>query len=172
MKISKILLILLFACGSGVSQINDAWLGIWKGELVILNDAGTDKMSSVHMELHISKTDSVNIYNWRIIYRDSSKEDRKYLLRIVDKSKGKYIIDEKDGIMLEANLFESTLVSRFEVTGTLLDVSYKLDDDKIVFEVITSQLKPTSTTKSNVDQVEVNSYTVTNIQKAYLFRSP
>lgn len=167
-----LILILFYVCciPTRSQNIND-WIGLWKGELVVLHEAGTDKMSSVHMQLHISKTDSANILNWGIIYRDSTKDYRKYLLRIVDKSKGKYLIDERDGILLEANLFESTLVSRFEVTGTLLEVSYKLDDDKIVFEVTTSQLKPTSTTKSTVDQVEVNSYTVTNIQRAYLFRS-
>ncbi len=171
-QITKIFLVLFLFTSGIFSQINDSWIGIWKGELVILNEAGTDKMSSIHMELHITKTDSANIYNWRIVYKDSTKDDRKYLLRTIDKKNGKYVVDEKDGILLEANLFENTLVSRFEVENSLLDISYKLDADKIVFEVISSLVKPTSSTLSQLEQVQVNSYTVTSIQRAYLFRSP
>lgn len=172
MKLLKIFLLLFFSCASAFSQISDEWLGLWKGELLIFHAAGSDKLMSVHMELHITKTDSVNILNWRSIYKDSTKDDRKFLLRSDDVSKGKYMIDEKDGILIEANLFDNTLICRFEVAGTLLDFTYKLEGEKIIFEVITSQLLPTLTTKSTVDQVAVNSYTVTNIQRANLYRSP
>lgn len=122
------------------------------------------------MELHISKTDSQRVWNWRIIYRDSTKDDRKYLLRIDDYNKGKYIIDETDGILLESNLFGNKLISRFEVMNSLLEITYTLDGDKILFEVSSSKLKPTSVTQSQAEQVEVKSYEITSYQTAILYK--
>ena len=154
------------------SQLSDAWLGKWKGELLIYNEAGTDKLISIHMELHIDKTDTAGIYNWRIIYKDSTKDDRKYLLRTIDQKKGKYAIDEKDGILLEMNLFDNTILSRIEVDGFLLDIIYKLETDKIIFETISGSSKPGSTSTSITEKYDVLSYTVSNYQKAYLYKSP
>ena len=168
-QITKALSIILLFTGSIFAQIGDNWNGIWKGELMIFSGPSADKVSSVHMELHISNTDSENIRNWRIIYRDSTKDDRKYKLKTVDASKGKYLIDETDGVFLEANLYDNNLISRFEVMNNLLDISYKLESDKIVFEVSTSTAKSTSSTLSQLEQIEVKSYTVTSYQRAYLY---
>lgn len=152
------------------SQFDNTWMGIWKGELFIYSKPGDEKVTTLHMELHISKTDSAGKYNWRIIYDDSTKDDRKYLLRTVDEKAGKYVIDEKDGIMLNAELLGNRLISRFSVQGSMLDISYTLESDKMVFEVSAGSDAPLETTKSNEDNVSVSSFNVTNYQKAYLFK--
>lgn len=167
MSIAAFLLFILNV--SLYAQIGDSWLGIWQGELNI-ESSPLGLRNSIPMELHVSKTDSQGIWNWRIIYRDSTKDDRKYLLRIDDYNKGKYIIDETDGIMLEANLFGNKLISRFEVMNSLLEITYTLDGDKILFEVSSSNLKPTSITQSQAEQVEVKSYEITSYQTAILTR--
>jgi len=117
-------------------------LGKWSGELFIFGQPGIEKLSTIHMELHISETDSANVYNWRIIYKDSASDDRKYLLRTIDQAKGRYVIDEKDGILLEANLLGNALISRFDTGGSLLEIQYTLQEDSIVFEVTVSSVNP------------------------------
>jgi hypothetical protein len=170
-KKAKIVIIALLLVNCSLfSQIDKSWLGIWKGELKIHSYSDTDIRHTLPMELHISKTDSQRVWNWRIIYRDSTKDDRKYLLRIDDYNKGKYIIDETDGILLEANLFGNKLISRFEVMNSLLEITYTLDGDKILFEVSSSNLKPTSVTQSQAEQVEVKSYEITSYQTAILYK--
>ncbi|HMQ80531.1 MAG TPA: hypothetical protein PKE39_13140 [Ignavibacteria bacterium] len=152
------------------SQINDTWLGIWKGELKIHTYGDADIRHTLPMELHVSKADSAGVWNWRIIYRDSTKDDRKYLLRIDDYNNGKYFIDETDGILLEANLFGNKLISRFEVMSSLLEITYTLGGDKILFEVSSSKVKPTSVTQSQAEQIEVKSYEITSYQTAVLYK--
>lgn len=169
-KKAKIVIIALLLINSSLfSQINDTWLGIWQGELKIENSP-TGMRNGIPMELHISKSDSQRVWNWRIIYRDSTKDDRKYLLRIDDYNSGKYLIDEQDGILLEANLFGNKLISRFEVMNSLLEITYTLDGDKILFEVSSSKVKPTSVTQSQAEQVEVKSYEIISYQTAVLYK--
>lgn len=165
MSIAAVLLFILNV--SLYAQIGDSWLGIWQGELNI-ESSPLGLRNSIPMELHVSKTDSQGIWNWRIIYRDSAKDDRKYLLKLVDQTAGKYIIDETDGILLEAGLFRNKLISRFEVMDALLEISYTLDEDKIYFEVSSSKVKPTSITQSQAEQIEVKSYEITSYQTAIL----
>ncbi len=168
-KAKIVIFVLLLFNGSLYSQINDTWLGIWQGELNI-ESSPLGLRNSIPMELHISKTDSAGIWNWRIIYRDSTVDDRKYLLKTVDEKARKYIIDETDGILLEAGLFRNRLISRFEVMDALLEISYTLDEEKIYFEVSSSKVKPTSVTQSQAEQIEVKSYEVTGYQTAILYK--
>lgn len=154
------------------AQVDALWLGKWSGELFIFGQPGIEKVNTIHMELHISETDSANVYNWRIIYKDSANDDRKYLLRTIEQSKGRYVIDEKDGILLEANLLGNAFISRFDIGGSLIETQYTLLEDKIVFEVTVSSVNPVSTSESQQVQGEVRSYTVTNYQRAYLFKVP
>lgn len=172
-KISvKYFAVMLFMLVSSIlyGQNIDGWQGIWAGELFIYSKPGDEKLKTIHMELHISKTDSAGIYNWRIIYEDSAKDDRKYILRTIDEKGGKYAVDEKDGILLNAELLGNRLVSRFSVQGSLIEINYTLESDKMVFEVTSGSDTPMQTTKSTAEDVTVSSFNVTGYQRAYLFR--
>lgn len=151
------------------AQIDESWLGIWRGKLEI-RDYNPGLRDSILMELHISKTDSAGILNWRIIYSDSAKDDRKYLLRTADVSKGKYVIDEKDGIMLDTYLFGHKLISRFEVMKSLLEITYTLEGDKIIFQLTSGKAESTSVSESSTEDIEVRSYNITNSQNAVLYK--
>lgn len=152
------------------SQNIDGWIGKWAGELIIYNAPGYEKISSLHMELHISKTDSAGLYNWHIIYGDSAKDHRKYLLRTIDESMGKYSIDEKNGILLGADMLGSKLISRFIVQGSMLDITYEMENDKIIFEVFAGSDTPEQTTTGSEENISVSSFKVTNYQKAVLMK--
>lgn len=167
----KKILILLTITAITYSQNLDDWKGNWAGELFIYSAPGYDKINSLHMKLHISKTDSAGLYNWHIIYGDSSKDYRKYLLRTLDELNGKYEIDEKNGLTLQANMLGNKLISRFIVQGSLLDITYELENDKLFFEVFAGSDTPVKTTTGSEDNISVNSFKITNYQKAVLFRS-
>ena len=66
------------------------------------------------MALESSITDVSGQYTWAIIYgADSIAVRRVYMLNEVDKSKGHYIIDEKNGKLLDTFLIDNELISVF-----------------------------------------------------------
>ena len=168
----KYFAVMLFMLVSSIlyGQNIDNWQGIWAGELFMFDAPGDEKVNTIHMELHISKTDSAGIYNWRIIYIDSTKDDRRYLLRTIDESAGKYAIDEKDGILLDVSLLGNKLCSRFAVFSSTLDITYQLESDRIILEVFSGSDTPERTTYGTEEKIPVLSFSVKNYQRAYLFK--
>lgn len=168
-KANIVIIFLLLVNGTIFAQIDESWYGVWQGKLEI-SGSPLGLRNSIPMELHVSTTDTIGKLNWRIIYNDSATDDRKYLLKTVDAEKGKYVIDEKDGIQLEANLFRNKLISRFEVMGSLLEITYSLETDKIIFGVTSGKITPSLVTKSEQEQIEVKSYEVSSFQSAILYK--
>lgn len=110
------------------------WLGTWTGELDIYNVRGLQQ--SLPMSLELSETDSSGLYRWAIVYgRDSTAQKRDYQLIEVDKSKGHYIVDEKNGIVLDAYHMQNELTLIFEVMTNNLITTYRLEGEEMVFTV-------------------------------------
>ena len=101
----------------------DDWLGFWEGDLHIYDEMGLQQ--SLPMSLDNSITGVKGQFTWAIIYgTDSIAGRRDYLLKEVDKNKGHYMVDEKNGILLDAYLIDNELVSVFEVMGNSLTSTY------------------------------------------------
>ncbi len=101
----------------------DDWLGFWEGDLHIYDEMGLQQ--SLPMALDNSITGVKGQFTWAIIYgTDSIAGRRDYLLKEVDKNKGHYMVDEKNGILLDAYLIDNELVSVFEVMGNSLTSTY------------------------------------------------
>lgn len=112
----------------------DDWLGFWGGDLDIYDQMGLKQ--SLPMALDNSITDVSGTYTWAIIYgSDSIAGRRDYLLKEIDKSKGHYIVDEKNGILLDAYFIDNELISVFEVMGNTLTSVYKREGNTLVFEI-------------------------------------
>ena len=142
------------------------WIGSYQGELNIY-DTDSIKMQ-VQMGLDIKKlTDST--YTWIISYLMPEKKDiRNYELQIVDADEGFYKIDEKNGIILGANYFSGTLISRFGVNQSLLDILYIKKGEDIHFQVITG---PKTGLKQEIpenESLEIFGFEVANYQNAVL----
>lgn len=170
MKINILLILFFLIAVKSYPQINQSWIGIWFGELFIYNSSDQKTINTVHMELHISPADSASLYHWRMIYKDSANDDRKYLLRTLNENQGKYEIDERNGILIDAKMFNNKLLTRFNVQGYLSDVSYELDNDKIIFEVISGSDTPLRTTAESEENENVVSFNLSAYQKAILYK--
>lgn len=149
------------------------WVGIWKGELEIHKAEGLQQ--SLPMQLHILPTDTTGRYSWLIIYGpDDPANRRNYLLETIDKDNGHYQIDEQNSIALDAYFINNKLFSRFSVMGNLLLSSYELQNDELVFEIVSGSLTPASQTGDvTVDGNEippVDAFPVGVVQRAVLRR--
>lgn len=150
----------------------ETWEGIWVGELEVYNAKG--KAQTLPMELHILPIDSSENHTFYIIYgEDKVAGKRPYELVTIDAEKGLYAVDEKNSIQMEAYLLGNTLVQRFEVMGTMLiTINEKIDDNTIIWQIISGSLDPVSATgKEEVDGEEipeVKAFPIKALQKAIL----
>lgn len=152
-----------------IAQFPQAWEGKWKGTLVISKPNGDTTL--VPMQLHILPMDTVGKWDYKIIYGKESTGTRPYELHTVDASKGHYLIDEKNSILLDAYYLGDTFYSRFSVGKFLLSTRTSLLGDQLVYEIISGNKEPINSTGGVSDEIpEVESFAIAVQQKALLSR--
>lgn len=147
------------------------WLGIYSGELEIFSNQG--KVQTVPISITQKSIVRDSLYEWSITYgEDTIKGKRDYRLIIKNQSKGHYAIDELNGIILDAYLFDNKLISNFTVMSSQLTSIYTLQDEKMIFEILVNKSTPSNTTggneKDGEKMPEVLSYPMTTYQRAEL----
>jgi hypothetical protein len=172
----KVYLALFFVMTSlSMSSQNDSlqfpqdFYGIYKGDLNIINAKGKQK---IDMEFHLNATDSTGKYQYTLVYiMNGERQERKYNLIEKDVAKGEYIIDENNGILLNAKFLDGTLYAMFEVQNNLITTTERFYVDSMDFEITftDTKLKTISGTEGE-DAVEVNSYPIGGVQKAHLLK--
>lgn len=172
----KYLSILLLLCLSFSSEAqNDSiqfpqdYFGIYKGNLNIINSRGTQ---TIGMEFHLQPTDSVGKYKYTIVYiMEGNRQERKYNLITKNAAKGDYIVDENNGILLDAKQIGNTLYSMFEVQNNLITTTERFYKNAMDFEItFTDTKQKTESTAEGEDSINVTSYPIGGIQKAHLVK--
>ncbi|MCB0686346.1 MAG: hypothetical protein KDC53_07470 [Saprospiraceae bacterium] len=139
----------------------DHCVGNWKGTMLMYNDGILS--DSVAVLFEVSKIENEDNWIWRTTYQTAAKEIIKdYILKLEDAEKGQYIIDEKDGILLNCFQVENKLFSIFSVGENLLTAIYQITDEQIIFEV-TSGKKEQATGDGTI-----SNYSINHLQKVVL----
>ena len=143
------------------------FLGVYKGELTISNPKGVQK---IDMEFHLKQTDSIGIYQYTLVYIDGdNRQERLYKLVTIDADKGEFVVDENNGILLDAKWVDNTLYSMFEVQNNILTTKETFFDNHMVFEItFANVLKPNTSGTNGESSIGVKSYPITVVQKARL----
>ena len=129
-----VLSILLLAGTLSLAQLPKKWMGKYKGELTSVNLAGQE--SQFGMELHISEKED-STYNFTIIYTSGeTKQERAY--QLIPDGDNHFMLDEKNGIILDMSLGKDRLTSFFEVQGSYLHVNYIFTKKGLRFELTSS----------------------------------
>lgn len=149
------------------------WVGIWAGELQIYRGDGLKQ--SLPMQLHLLPLDSVGQYTWTLIYGpDLEKGRRSYVLKTIDAATGRYLIDERNSIAMEAYFFADKLFSRFSVMDNLLLSTTEMRNGQLVFEIISGSLTAASHTGDTTFEGEeippVEAFPIVVMQRAVLSR--
>jgi hypothetical protein len=149
-----------------------AWEGIWRGDLVISTARG--EQQRVPMELHILPV-ADSTYTFSIIYGENTPDNtRPYLLYPQDRSRGHYVIDEQNEILLDDFLINGKLYSRFEVMGSLLLTTLEQQGEQLIYEIIAGPLEPIRVTGDTIINGEeippVSGYGINVQQRAVLSR--
>ncbi len=94
------------------------------------------------MELHVAATESRDRFTWTIVYGEGEqRQERPYELIVKDAAKGLYEVDEKNSIRLPMALLDGAFYCNFEVEGSILNATYRLEgrgtsDERIVIEIV------------------------------------
>jgi len=97
-----------------------------------------------------------------------------YFLKVIDAEKGHYQVDEKNSILLNSYLIDNRLVSTFEVMDNVITSVYRLEGQKMYFEIYANNAKDALVTGATIqdgeDIPEVESYKTTGYQRGILTR--
>jgi len=171
MKFSLLFLTTLLFCEVSFAQQSafpKDWVGNWKGELIWMRSGKTDT-TRVPVQLRIHPADSINTYTWQIIYGSAGDDNRPYLLKPVDPAKGHWVVDEKNGILLDQYLIGNRLCGAFTVQQSTIINQYWLEGNRLMIEFLNVGAQTLhSTGKGTEDSPVVNSYKVASYQKAEL----
>ena len=139
------------------------WHGRWTGTLKITSVAGEEKETPMEMTIEPLK-DSKN-YHWRIVYGKGPARD--YEL-VPQERAGHFVIDEKNGLLIDAWLVGSTVYSQFQVADSLIPVRYELNGGTLRFSLTVSSTKDPRTTKLTMGEFEAKAYKLESIHVAEL----
>lgn len=147
------------------------WHGHWKGTLE-LPQPGPDGRSSVAMELVVTPLADSTGLAWTMVYGEGeSRQERRYALLPGD-GPNRYVLDERNGILIDTVLQQGALVSAFTVQGMLLVSREELVGDALHFRIDTfSMATPRASGAGEGERrAEVASYRPVSSQRAVLRR--
>jgi hypothetical protein len=121
------------------------------------------------MELHVAPKADPNRWTWKIVYGKGERQQvRDYELLIVNRKEGRYLVDEKNSIKIDAFLVGRALHTVYSVGGSLITMAYSKKGDDLHFELVSSKLKEPILSGGKGDVPAVSTYPVEVVQHAGL----
>lgn len=134
------------------------YLGEFAGNLSISDNTGT--IANVPTEFSISKSEDNEVFNYQFSFiQGKEKVVNKYMLHIIDESKGYYAITDDKGLEFMATLIKGVLYSTYDTKDTIMYTTLQFTNDgKLRFNVVISKKSKNkgkgNTNLSNVVQVQ------------------
>ena len=146
------------------------WIGKWKGEL-IWYEQGSTIPKKVTVEMKIAPTDSSGQYRWQLIYGAESRDNRPYTLKARDISKGHWVIDEHNAIVLDQYYIGGRLSGAFTVGSSTIFNQFWIHEGNLHIEYNTISSEPINRSGQGTAEIPfVGSYRVKGYQTAILHR--
>jgi hypothetical protein len=140
-----------------------SFIGHWKGKLQWM--IAGKPVQEFSMQLIILPADTAGQFTWQIIYGDEGKDNRPYLLKPIDTAKGHWIVDERDGIILDSYVHGNAMHGAFTVQGNTIVDNYRVEGDSMVVEFFSIKLGDKKTSGKGTDETPfVESYKMSGYQ--------
>lgn len=167
MRTTLLLAAVLAPAARAADALPAGWHGTWAGPLVMT--AADGRATEVPMELTVEPLPGEAGHRWRITYGGDKKQVRDYKLLPVAGKPGRFVIDEGNGIRLDARLVGSVLYSHFQVQGNRLAARYELTAGAVRYEIAAGSTTATTGGKDGGPVVTV--FPVDSVQAATLKRA-
>ena len=160
-----------FPCVTAQEIFPQDFLGRWQGTLEVF---GPDTvLQRVAMQLHIEPL-SDSSYTYTIIYGEADTGTRAYELRRGTDGPNHWVVDEKNGILLDNYFRGGVLTGGFAVMGNLLVASLERRGEALLYRIVSGKQAPRQTTGGQPvggqDIPPVDSYALGGLQQALLRR--
>lgn len=120
---------------SAQESFPDQCIGEWQGVMKIYGQGMLKDSLSVNMSI-TTMNDTLG-WKWKTVYHSPQGEIVKdYTLLPRESSVNEYILDEKNGILLNAYVHGNKMYSNFEVQGSYLNSVYEIKSDTLIFEIV------------------------------------
>jgi len=152
----------------------DAWVGRWEGELITTTPPDSVR-NRVPVAREIAPEAQGGAWTWRTVFnRDTVNGVRPYRLVARDAARGRYVMDEGNGVELEATWVAGTLVSVFQVGSRVLESREEVRGDTLVQDLVWWSATPSGRVRgagANAEQgAEVLLYRVEGRQRMVMRR--
>ena len=145
------------------------FIGNWKGTLQWMVAGKTTQEFT--MQLSIQPADTAGQYTWKVMYGETSPDIRPYILKPVDTSKGHWIIDETDGIILDSYVHGNSIHGAFTVQGNTIVDNYSIESGRMRVEFFSIKLdNKKQSGKGTATTPFVDSYFISSYQTGLLER--
>jgi hypothetical protein len=142
------------------------WDGVWKGNLNWTTADG--KKQEFGMELRVAPVAGTNAKTWKIIY--TGQPERPYEISPVAGEPGHFVIDEKNGLFIDAYLSGNVLRSLFLVSDNFISTRFENQGDSILVELTTFNRNSPRQSKITNGDFEVSAYRFGSVQRGTLKR--
>ena len=159
---------------AGSTGFPASWVGRWEGELT--TTAPPDSVRNrIPVVREIAPEAQGGAWTWRTVFnRDTVNGVRPYRLVVRDAARGRYAVDEGNGLELEATWVAGTLISVFQVGGRVLESREEVRGDTLVQELVWWSATPSGRMRgagANAEQgMEVLAYQVEGRQRMVMRR--
>lgn len=143
------------------------FIGDWRGTMEWSRPGSTTQ--KVAMRLKIERVGGTPSFTYLLAYGDGGKDERPYRLNPIDVPKGRWQIDEGNGIVLDATWLAGRFVSVFSVGGSTIQTHLSREGQTLVSTMTTYAGEAKSGGRNGVP--EVTTFNVVSIQRAVLRRS-
>ncbi|TBR56836.1 hypothetical protein B4U84_27865 [Westiellopsis prolifica IICB1] len=171
MLISVLILMMVIAVQGATLSSNSFpqnWQGTWSGTMLDRSVEG--RSQTVPMTLRIQPISNNSMrYTWQITYGAGAKKQvRNYELVVKDQSTGHFVIDEKNGTLIDAWCVGDRLYSQFRVQDKLLNTQYERQNNRLHYELVTYQPTGSPQAKDCEQKVSFQNYQLQVVQSAEL----
>ncbi|WP_171976472.1 hypothetical protein [Brasilonema sennae] len=144
------------------------WQGTWSGTM--FNSPVQGRSQTVPMTLRIQPISNNPMrYSWQITYGTGAKKlVRNYELVAKDQGASHFVIDEKDGTLIDAWWVGDRLYSQFRVKNRLLNTQYERQSNRLHYELVTYQSVSSAQGENEQQKVPFESYQLQVVQSAEL----
>lgn len=159
--------VLLFVIPAAAQTLPAEWEGLWKGTTV--RALATGEKEEIPTELHVQPLPGGgDARTWKIVY--GGQEARPYEISPVPGQPGRFVVDEKNGLLIDQQLVGNTLYALFLVTTNLVSARYEHLGDGIEVELTMFDAREPRKSKLTGGEIEVSSYRVRSVQRGTLTR--
>lgn len=103
------------------------WIGHWTGTCRLAPPY--QGLETFGATLTVAPGSAPGSYSWRVTYDNGRHDVRAYELTPVDAAKGHYVIDEKNGLLLDAVISDGVLYAPFTIGEQLIVATYAVGAD-------------------------------------------